>query len=69
MVMNNLHGKKIKTVFFVHHPAEVMSSTLQLMFWIEEYADRTESWVVELENNIEICRYNIKDITKIVWLL
>ena len=69
MVMNQLHGNKTKTVYFINHPLETIVNTEKLIFWVEEYIDRTESWIIKLDNNVEMCRYNVKDVTKIEWLL
>ena len=68
MAMPSLHGKRIKCVYLINHPVE-KNIDGQLLFWVEDYGDRTESWVVKLVNNVEICRYNIIDVSKIEWLL
>lgn len=69
MAIDYLQAKKIKTVYFVNHPSYQASSKVQLIFWVDTFEDITESWIVQSEGGVEVCRYSVKDVTKIEWLL
>ena len=63
-----MHGRKIRQLVLNDETTITSSSEFQLIFWRESYEGCFgDSWVVRLENNIEVGRYGLTDLFYIEW--
>lgn len=65
----DLHGKKIQTVFFHGDGDPVLSAQNNETLIVQrlELGDREEYWICKIENGVETARYSMRYVDSIVW--
>lgn len=70
--MSESNGREIAVITFANSPPHidpsVVSTPDKLLRWHEDYhGDHDVAWVVQIEDGVEIARFNPRYIESIVW--